>query len=211
MKKLYIIVLFVLGFVVLQSQFSCGLHTGSKKATELPFKWINANPKYDTVYSADKIVTTISFLNKYSLSAEFRYDDDFSFLYPEYLKQWSLSKNGIILTIKRGEGDWASYFYTNDSVLQYQNDSSIYYLLFNKPFYCNGFACSATGILIIEQSKNTTHVYYYDSEFGNVSLLINSIKELSIKYGHLALPIRCKGNEKDSVCNYIMADSCLRR
>lgn len=206
-RRISVIFSNVLGFIILQALFSCGDPQAQWVTTSSPFKWIKSGAVYDTVYSADKVVTTINFLDKYSLTAEFRYDEDFSFLYPEYFYKWGIAKNGSPVDIETSKIDWAYYFFTNDSILQYQNGNDIYYLLFSKPFYCNGFACSATALLIIKQSKKNTSIYYYDSEFGNDSLLTNSIKELSIKHGHLALPLRCTDIEKDSVCNYVIVDS----
>lgn len=207
MRRIDVILSVVLGFIIFQTLFSCDNPKAPGIVASTPFRWIKSDVMYDTVYSSDKIVTTINFLDKYSLSAEFRYDDDFSFLYPEYFSKWSIVKNGVPLKIENSKIDWAYWFYTNDSILQYQNGNNDYYLIFNKPFYCNGFACNDVGILILEETKETTKVYYYDSEFGNDNLVINSIKELSIKYGHLTLPIRCTNIEKDSVCNYVIVDS----
>lgn len=208
MKKKGKFSILILFYILLSQLFTACNHPingVSEEASSL--KWIEAGTTHDTIFSKDKIITNIKFLNIYAISAVFRYDNDFSFLYPEYFEKWSIYKNNIPLEIETSSIDWASFFLTNDSILHYQNSNARYFLIFNRPFYCNGFACDDIGILILKETETRTNAYYYNTQLGSDSLIVHSIEELTKSRGSLALPVGLPDTEKDSIRGYILVDS----
>lgn len=183
---------------------NCNVRTNT---TENSFKWLNGNLRYDTTETKNNIITRAGFLKNYSLTTEFMSDSDFSFFDEGRFSNWKLLRNDSVINYSTDNTNWGFYFYDNDSILQYNNKGSEYYMLFNRPFYCNGRYCNSIGVLIIQPTQQSARTRYYQSDFGDYDLFVNSIRNLSQEYGTLTFPVACENIETDSVCSYIKVDS----
>lgn len=169
--------------------------------------WVSGNITFDTSYTSENIITRINFLDSVSLRAVFKYDSDFSFLYPKYLLEWDVIIKDSAINFNTDTVDWANYFQYKDSILFYKFYNAEYYLLFNKPFYCNGYNCDEIGILILEYHNNKyVATRYYKSDYGNDSIMINAIIKESDKSESLMLPVFCQTESVDSICTMISID-----
>ena len=196
-KSISSIILFGLIVII----YSCKSYDEKGGNNESNFEWIDAKPEFDTSFNKNSVVTKIKFLDKYCFNTNFIVDVNFSFLNPESLSDWSISLNNKKINFNTDTIDWAYYFFDTDSVLKYENELGSYLLIFNQPFYCNGFSCNVIGLLVLEESSQGSVAYYFNTEFIDKDLLIDLIVAQTSKNNRLSIPLPCP--ERDCKVEYI--------
>ncbi len=196
-KSISSIILFGLIVII----YSCKSYDEKGSNNESKFEWIDAKPEFDTSFSKNSVVTKIKFLDNYCFNTNFMIDENFSFINPESLSDWSISLNNKKINFNTETINWAYYFFDTDSVLKYENELGSYLIIPNQPFYCNGFSCNVIGLLVLGESSQGSVAYYFDTEFVDKDLLIDLIVAKTIKNNRLSIPLSCP--EKDSKIEYI--------
>ncbi|MBK7442447.1 MAG: hypothetical protein IPI65_13090 [Bacteroidetes bacterium] len=196
-KSISSIILFGLIVII----YSCKSYNEKGSINQSKFEWIDAKPKFDTSFSKNSVVTKIKFLDKYCFNTNFIVDENFSFLNPESLSDWSISISNKKINLNTDSIDWAYYFFDTDSVLMYENELGSFLIITNQPFYCNGFSCNVIGLLVLGESSQGSVAYYFDTEFVDKEVLIDLIVAQTSKNNRLSIPMSCP--EKDSKIEYI--------
>lgn len=195
-KSISSIILFGLIVII----YSCKSYNEKGSINQSKFEWIDAKPEFDTSYSKNSVVTKIKFLDKYCFNTNFIVDENFSFLNPESLSDWSISLNNKKINFNTDTIDWAYYFFDTDSVLMYENELGSFLIIPNQPFYCNGFSCNVIGLLVLGESSQGSVAYYFNTEFVDKEKLIELIIEQTLRNGRLAIPVKCIERDEKNEC-----------
>ena len=178
-----------------------------KTDAQQSFKAIPVTLKVDTIRAKYHKILSHSFhFGKDLIRVDAYYqfsktNPDFSFYYPQLLDSVQVSIDGKPAPCLRKNllPSMHHYLIDFDSVIVKQEANSKSYLIFGKPFFCNGHYCSSISVLVVTVSSSKTESFEVDTEYWSSDDLLADIHSHYDSKKQWAIPVKKDNDSKTPI------------